>query len=289
MDAIGSALAWQALLTHFGSAVTVWAADPLENYLKDLPGAESIVRTIPECVFDVVWVLDTSSFERIKGNELLSPILKSATLVNIDHHGDNTGYGTENILEVISSVGELVTWIYQYLNVPIDPLTANWLYAATAFDTGRFLYSNTTPKTFEAASLLVSAGANPTMVGKLLYEAVPQTGFQVLKVALDRLVVDHPLKLAYTSIPAGLPEESLKIIDFIRQMKEAEVFVVFKDQGDGNIRINVRSKGDFSVREFAHQFGGGGHMKAAGILISGELDVIVESVVSALRNALRNA
>lgn len=288
-DAIGSAIAWAHLLRQFGCNVTVWAEDPLDDYLLCLPGAETVSQHIDMSVnYDSIWVLDNTSIERIRGFELLVPMLSAVPVVNIDHHRDNTMFGTYNIVEDISSVGELVTWIARRWNIPLPPGIAACLYAAIACDTGRFLYSNTTASTFEAASFLIAQGVDPSEWGTRLFESLPAQAMVTLNSALHNLVIDFEHRFAYTTLPLGAGPDLVKPIDFIRQIKEADVFAVFREEADHSVRINLRSKGPVIVSRVAHQFGGGGHPKAAGIRLSGPLDYAVARVVAAVLDEIND-
>jgi len=287
MDAIGSALAWAEVLRHFGVQVDVWAADPLDEYLMVLPGAHDVISildlTLP---YDAVWILDSASFERVRHSEQLLPLQGRIPFINIDHHADNTLFGDHLMVQTVSSVGEFLYWIIQYLGVPITLEMATCLYAAICFDTGRFLYSNTEASTFQAAAGLVACGVDPGRLGVLLFESMPVVAFYVLQLALSRMVVDSKLGLVYTSLPKEAPEEVIKVVDFIRQIREAQVIVVFREQANGSVRVNLRSKGDTIVNTIAHQFGGGGHPKAAGVMMDGPLDYAITQVIEVVRATL---
>jgi phosphoesterase RecJ-like protein len=287
-DAIGSALAWAGFMDQLGIDSVIWAADTLEGYLHFLPGLERVQRTFdPDTQFDVIWALDCASFERIRNHEQLSPLLAlGCPLVNIDHHADNTLFGDYCVVTTISSVGEFLVQIAAHFEWTLTPEIAECLYAAISFDTGRFLYSNTTADTFEAVTQLVNAGVNPGDLGRRMFETVPIDAFTVLNVALSRLVMDKERRLIYTSLPADVGPETIKVVDFIRQVDGADVVCVFRELADGNIRVNLRSKGAVVVNQIAHFFGGGGHEKAAGISIEGPLDSAMERVLTHVRSTL---
>lgn len=286
-DAVGSALAWAAFLSQSGIDVTIWAADPLEPYLKWLPGVDRVQTDFDESVdYDSIWFLDCASMERVRHYERLLPWVGKRPIINIDHHADNSLFGDHILVETISSVGEFLVAIAERLKFQITPEVATCLYAAISFDTGRFLYSNTTAQTFEAAAALVRTGIDPGDLGRRMFESVPASGFEVLNIALSRLVIEPERRLAYTSLPKGTGPDTIKVVDFVRQLEGADVVVVFREQDDGIIRVNLRSKGDGVVNTVAHHFGGGGHAKAAGITLSGPLDTAMAAVLTRLRETL---
>ncbi len=163
------------------------------------------------------------------------------------------------------------------------------MYSAISYDTGRFLYSNTTSDTLRVAADLIDLGIELGPLGVQLYESTPATDFEVIGIALQNLVVDSNSGFVYTTLPVDSAEGGIKVIDFIRQFKEAKVVAVFKAQIDGSVRVNLRSKCQLEVNQVAHQFGGGGHPKAAGILMQGELHDVVSQVTQAVNQAIINA
>lgn len=287
-DAIGSALAWAMAMESLGISTHIWAADPLEAYLSFLPQCNRVRSTVdPGQTFDLIWALDCASFERIQQFEQLNSYIQNGVpLVNIDHHADNTLFGDYSVVTTISSVGELLVEILNQLEIPISVTMAECLYAAISFDTGRFLYSNTTRSTFAAVAQLVDLGVNPGDMGRKMFESVPVDGFKVLNLALSRMVFDHGRRLLYTSLPRNAGEESIKVVDFIRQVDGADIVCVFKELEDHTVRVNLRSKCEVSVNTIAHVFGGGGHNKAAGITMDGPLDDAIERVVSQVNAVL---
>jgi phosphoesterase RecJ-like protein len=286
-DAIGSALAWAGFLSQRGIECTIWAADPLEPYLKWLPGVERVQTDFDASVdYDSIWFLDCASIERVRQYERLLPWVGKRPIINIDHHADNSLFGDHIVVETISSVGEFLVAIAEILNFQITREIATCLYAAISFDTGRFLYSNTTAQTFDAAATLVRTGISPGELGTQMFESVPAAGFEVLNLALSRMVIEPERRLVYTSLPKGTGPESIKVVDFVRQLEGADVVVVFREQDDGIVRVNLRSKGDVVVNTVAHFFGGGGHEKAAGITLPGPLDIVMVSVLARLRETL---
>ncbi len=115
MDAIGSALAWAIFLEQRGLIVDVWAADRLDHYLTWLPGVDRVTQTIPSVDYRTVWVLDSASFERVRESGAIQGVAANATVVNIDHHADNTLFGDLVIVQNISSVGEFLVNIIRLL------------------------------------------------------------------------------------------------------------------------------------------------------------------------------
>jgi bifunctional oligoribonuclease and PAP phosphatase NrnA len=287
IDSIGSSMAVMALLEKRGVKVCVWSADNLKEEFDFIPGSEKVVKKLPtNFKFDTIIALDSSDLSRIKKIETIK-ILENITIINIDHHPDNSNFGTINIIDsTASSTGEIVYNITKKLAWDLTANIATCLYASIVSDTGRFLFNNTSAKTLATAADLVEKGANPHHIAKSIYEELPIETFDFMKIALDRLVVDKIHRYAYTSIPRQLPTSAINIIDFIRQIRGIEVFMVFTELKKDLVKISLRSKTDFDVSAFASHFNGGGHKNASGIRVQKSLKKAEQEIISKLTEEL---
>ena len=177
-----------------------------------------------------------------------------------------------SVVSKISSVGELLYSIFTNLDWEISPQIATCLFSAISFDTGRFAYSNVTDQTLLAASKLKQLGAKPYEIYQALDENKTENDFQLIKIAIDNLVIIKEYSLAYTTIPKNSPRGSIKVIDFIRQLKNIELCIVFQELRSNLVKVNLRSKHKTNVTKIAAYFGGGGHNRAAGIVFEKELN-----------------
>ncbi len=288
IDAIGSCLALKEQLEKQGKTAKIWVHQKIESSLEFLPNCNQIDKKYPsQYLYDTIYVLDCSFLSRVAQYQKLKADPDSIHIVNIDHHPDNGNFGQTNIVTHLSSVGETLATLFYDLGWEITPTMANCLYAAISFDTGRFAFSNTTEKTLHIAAKLVKDGASPYFVSQAMDENKSIEDFQVIKVALDNLTMDPELKLGYTIIPKNAPKSSIVIIDVIRQLKECQICVVFKEVNSNLVKINLRSKTDFDVSVFAQKFQGGGHKKASGIKLSMGINQAKEAVLSQLEKDLK--
>jgi bifunctional oligoribonuclease and PAP phosphatase NrnA len=288
IDSIGSSLAVYAHLKTNNISCQVWVADKIKEDLHFLPGSNEISANISkDFQFDTVIVLDSSSLDRVKNIAKLN-ISETTTIINIDHHLDNKNFSTINIVDIkASSVGEILSGVFDTLAWDITPNIATCLYAAIVSDTGRFLFNNTTSKALATASGLVCKGANPRFISQCIYENLPPQTFELIKIVLDRLVIKSEYQYAYTSIPKWVPESPINIIDFIRQIRDIEVFLVFTELKSTEVKISLRSKHDLvDVSKFAALFGGGGHKSASGIKFKGSLAQAEKVIIQRLEETL---
>jgi phosphoesterase RecJ-like protein len=282
------------LLTALGLQVfvvnpTPWpsAFDFLLGEVEDrsADGASALARA------DVILVVDIGDVRRLG---TLTDTVRASRVPKlvIDHHeaGDEPPGPIQMIDTTACATGELVYDLAVTLGLPIDSATATALYTAILTDTGGFRFSNTTPRCHAIAGQLLAAGVDPEDMYRRVYASVPLGRLQLLRDALETLEVDPEYAIAWISVPAGAVEryalrsEDLDgIVEHPRSIAGTRMALFFRDLGHGKIKVSFRSTGDVDVNRFARAFGGGGHAKAAGALISGDLEEVRSRVVSAAR------
>jgi len=216
---------------------------------------------------------------------------RAPLVINIDHHHDNTRFGGINlIVPDASSTGEIVRDLFRELGVLLTPEIAEPLYIALVTDTGRFQYTNTTPRALRLAAELVEAGADVRRVFQGVYESIQFPKLKLLARALDRarvleggrLVVSHLLRADFRDVGAAEPY-SEGIIDLLRAVEGADMAALIREppRDDGPIhKVSLRSSADeLDVSAIARKSGGGGHRQAAGF----STDASVEDVIGFLQ------
>lgn len=295
-DTLGSALAAYFILRKAGKEVALFNADPIPRRYLFLPGAKEIVRCdrIPR-PFEIYLVVDSSDRERAGG--LLQDLPPRSLVINIDHHPSNKDFGDLNWVEAsASSTGEMVFQLFKGMGVPIPPEAATNLYAAILTDTGSFRFSNTTPSALRAAAELIELGADPQEVANQLYDQEDPKNLRFLGKVLSEMVVSEDGAVAYIVIrradleAAGVGmEETEGFINYPMSLKRVRVALAFKEMAEDVIKVSLRSKDLVDVAQIASLFQGGGHKKAAGCLLSGDLREVKERVLAEVRNALENS
>src|ERR687888_499862 len=239
-DALGSLLAMQLALEQLGKdAEMVLHGDaPLPGEYTFMPLAE-LRRRWPDDVSErVLLAVDCANESRIADPEVLGRVPLS---VNIDHHHDNTRFGQLNlIVPDASSTGEIVRDLLRELDVELTPEIAEALYIALVTDTGRFQYTNTTPKALRLAAELVEAGADVHRIFQGVYESVQFAKLKLLARALDRaqvyeggaIVVSHLLRTDFTEVGAAEPY-SEGLIDNLRAVEGASMAVLIREPPRG--------------------------------------------------------
>jgi phosphoesterase RecJ-like protein len=208
--------------------------------------------------------------------------------VNIDHHHDNTRFGTINhVVPEASSTSEIVWDLMRSLGVAPTQTIADALYVGLVTDTGRFMYENTSPRAHVMAAELIEAGVNVDAVYRRLYEGVPLAKLQLLSRALARVsrYDEGRITVARLTIDDFVEtgsEESYQegIIDHLRAVVGTKVAVLVRDQlaedRRGSRKVSLRATdGDVDVSVIARAQGGGGHPRAAGFTTELEFDELV--------------
>ena len=297
-DALGSLLATHLALVSLGkdSVMVLGGEQPLPGEYAFLRlGERGLLREAPADVADRVLVaVDCAQESRIVEPTLVA----SAQLtVNVDHHHDNTRFGdVDLVVEDASSTAEVLADVFDALGVARTPELAEALYTAMVTDTGRFQYSNTTPKALRLAAELVEDGADVGKVFVEIYESTPFPKLKLLARALEhatelaggRVVVSELRREDFEAAGAEEPY-SEGIIDHLRAVDGAELVALVRELPEG---APARRKGSLrshpngvDVSAIARSFGGGGHRRAAGFSTDLPMDEITERIVGAFTAA----
>lgn len=262
--------------------------------IKDLDKIHTDVRE-EECrdgYFDVFIALDTAK-ERLGAAQPL--FVKAHKTINIDHHVSNKGCGTVNYIDAqASSTSELILDVLDEKKLDVE--IAKALYIGIAHDTGVFRYSNTSPKTLEAAAKLIAFGFDfSEIVEKTFYE---KTYVQTL--LLGRALLESILIMDGKCIVSGIEKRTLDfyqadskdlegIVSQLNQTAGAECTIFMYQTGVLEYKVSLRSKGKVDVSEIAMYFGGGGHMRAAGCTMNGTYYDVVNNLSLHIEKQLKQA
>jgi len=282
-DALGSLLGLTLGLRSLGKDAVMYLSGgaPLPGEYGFLE-LDDLQRTVPaDLETRVLVAVDCASEQRIGPEPEL--LRRARLVVDVDHHHDNTRFGAVNLIVAdASSTAEIVRDVLAELGVPLTAPIAEPLYVGLVTDTGRFQYSNTTPKALRLAADLVEAGADVHGIFRHVYETVQFAKLKLLARALDRaqlyeggrLVVSYLLKDDFGAVGAEEPY-SEGIIDYLRSVEGSEMVALIREpprEDEPARRVSLRSSHDeVDVSAIARKQGGGGHRQAAGF--SSELTV----------------
>ena len=287
-DALGSSLALYWALMKEGKTVDLFFADPIPYQYTFLPRPTKIFNRLPQRGYDGLFVLDCSSLERVgpegEGLRDLMP------MVNIDHHMTGPVSGAINLRDPgASSTGELIYDLLKTFEMPFSFNVAINLYTAVLTDTGSFRYQNTNDKAFLICREMLEAGVDPAYVAAMVYENHPMERFRLLGMTLSTLESYGKGKMVLARVTEEMfratgttREHSDGFVEFIKQVKDAEVAVLIRELQPGTFKISMRSKGKVDVARACNAFGGGGHRNAAGCIINGSEAQVIEKLKEVL-------
>lgn len=290
-DSVGSTLALARMLELLGQQVTAVCPDPVPAIYRFLPGAEFMVEGeyLKDSGFDGIVLLDCSDPERV-GPHVASYLDKGDRMViNIDHHISTPPYGNLNYIDPkAAAVGEIIYDLSFVLEVPITLDIATCLYTAIVTDTGSFRYESTTSGTLRRAAHLVDTGVSPSDINTLIYEERPLSSIKLLHAALGSLRLSPSGRVAWMSLTSAMEkdlnasgDDAEGIINYARMIEGVEIAILFRQVEPGAFKVGFRSKRFADVSALAQVFGGGGHPRASGCMMSGDLADIERAVVEA--------
>ena len=264
---------------RLGIPTEIVMADPVPSYLQFLPRAAE-VKTAPGFEPDVAVIVDSGDLARTgKMATDHAAWLERARIVNIDHHVSNPGFGAVNLVDPdAASTCEMVTLLLPELGVELDADLATVLLAGIVNDTHTFAHPNVTPRTLRVAASLVEAGASLAAINRAIYADKPNTTIAVwgkmlagVEFAAGGRVVHAALTEAMLAEAGATREASEGFIDMLSLSREADIVLLFKEQGPTETRVSVRTTEVADAVAIASVFGGGGHARAAGCTVAAPL------------------
>lgn len=300
-DAMGSSLGLYHFLKDKGHAVNVIVPNDFPHFLKWLPGQEDVMNYEIEKAAcddlindaDIIFTLDFNMLER--AGDLVNPLKAAqATFIMIDHHPEPSDYADYTYSDAqMSSTCQMVYKFIQNLRSlkNITPEIATCLYTGIMTDTGSFRYRSTSSDTHRVIADLIDKGADNTAIHQNVFDTLTHNKLHLLGVALQNLKVNKELRTAYIT----LSQEELDRHNFRKGDTEGFVnyglsmegiifaVIFIEHKVDGIVKMSLRSKGTFSVNQFArNHFNGGGHLNAAG----GKSELSLEATVTKFNELL---
>ena len=268
-DTIGCAGALYLALKALGKNAAILCSDPIPKMYDYMELRWFDGSFNPAFVVAV----DVASIQLFGENNNV-PQYAAHTNLCIDHHASNSGYAYETLLDPGAAAAcEFLLDVIVDMGVTITPQIANCLYTGIATDTGCFKFASTTPRTHMAAARVMEAGADVEKLNARLFESRSHA-----RITAERMAME-------SSGVAGAELEDLTSLP--RSIEGVEVGLTYRQQRDGSFRISVRTSGSIDACNIARRLGGGGHTRAAGCEISGNLDNAKHAVLEEVRKELQ--
>jgi phosphoesterase RecJ-like protein len=218
-------------------------------------------------------------------------LARSGHSLVIDHHPADAPFGDVSVSRPdAAATGVIVAELALALEIDITPELALNLLCAIVTDTGRFQYQNADSEAFEIASMLVDAGASPSLISLNVYQSFRLAYLHLESVVMGRILTFAEGRISYSYATladlertGALPDECDGLIDVVRSVEGSEVALFLKETVDGKVRGNLRAKGDLDVSSVAKSLGGGGHRAAAGFTAEGDIDDVLSAALPKLQ------
>lgn len=276
-DAIGSMLGlFYFIKKQYNKKAKMFINGGINHNLRFLNGTEEIQKyddmMMEEIISaDLIFILDLNDLNRLKeaGDAIA---MSNAYKILIDHHVEPKKFADLELIDTeATSTGELIWKVIDKLKGKFDNRISNALYTAIMTDTGSFRFERTNELTHRIIAQLIENGANPVECYDEIYNQKTVQALKLLGLSLARIDLYGNGKISIMSIRKSDFDEADAIEDdtegFVANtlsIKGVEVGVMITEREKGELRISFRSKGNYSIREVAAKFGGGGHKFASG-------------------------
>lgn len=300
-DGVGSEVAMVHLLKGIGIKAVIANPTPFpDRYRFLLEGIENCDKS-PEAVkyirrADLLFVLDISDTGRL-GHLAKMVAGLSIPVACIDHHatGGSLPDGPRLVDSDACATGELVHDVARTLGWDLAPEAARGIYVAILTDTGGFRFSNTTPRALQVASSVMSEGVQPEVIYQQVFANVPEARVRILAEILETLVVERDIGLAWVTVPPGAfqrygatGEDLEGVVEYPRTIEGVQLALLFREIANGRTKVSFRSIGGLDVARLAAEWGGGGHSRASGASIAGDLCTVQGIVLGRARSFLKD-
>ncbi len=305
-DAIGSEIAFYGFLKNRNKEVFILNANETPYHLKFLDPDNKIKHIT--CESDITSnninpeeysaiILDCKEPHRtgkVIENYVLNEVKEYFV---IDHHITDEHHDNTIIRTDLVATCEILYHIFKhYLNEELTLEMAIGLYTGIYTDSGSFVYERTTSHTFSAISDLVKIGVDPTFIFSNVHQKDRISRIKLIGRLLDNIIYEADGKIAILKATndiireAGATDEDAEGNDIVILPLKAEQTVIsvfcrekIEENGEKIIKISIRSKDNYNVREIAKKFGGGGHKNACGLRSRLDIDDIINKLVKELK------
>jgi len=276
-DTLGSCLALGHILSLHGKTIDLYCQDDYPSVYSFLHGINKFHK--PEDAYreyDLCIAIDCSDLGRL--GECLKIFEQSRQTANIDHHISNTFYADINRVETeAAATGEIIFRLFKEMGVSPDYAAAEALYTAICTDTGTFSFSSTTSCSYKIAGELLESGINVEDITSRLYRSYSAAKVRLLGKVLCSLELLADNKIAILKVTRSMLDESEaddsdteNFVNYARDIQGVELGILLKETNDG-IKASFRTKKRINAASLAEHFGGGGHKRAAGATIDGDM------------------
>ncbi|MCR3758550.1 bifunctional oligoribonuclease/PAP phosphatase NrnA [Clostridium felsineum] len=295
-DSIGSSLGLLNALRNVNKDAYILSKEIVPESFEFLNFAEEIDGNHfkVEDNTDLLITLDCGNIERLNF-DTSDILLKSNkySIINIDHHITNDFFGDLNYINTkAASVGEIIYDILCKMNIIINKDIAACLYTSILTDTGSFRFSNTTLHTHEVAGNLINTGLDFSEIHRKIFDNKKFEALKLQALVLNDMYLTFDNKLCIMRVTHDFIEKANAgdidtgdLVSIGLKVNTAEVCMLLKEK-DNCIKVSLRSKSYVDVRKIAEKFGGGGHIRAAGLSIDSNISDVEKMLIDEIKGEL---
>ena len=284
-DAYGSSLALSSALTNLGIENCVLnEAGPPSN-LTFVEGVFEVRQTLPFDA-DTYVAVDNAELSRLGAlSDTFARGKGKKVTINVDHHISNTRYAEFNFVRECAANCMNMYDLVAALGAPLDKKTAEYLLTGLLTDSGNFSHDDVTEETLSIAARLVGAGADIRTLTYELFKKQPKERAALYADVMGKIRYFHGGRFALIAITQELMQKhnanygmTEGFVDFPLNVDTVEVAVSLMEMKKGQYKVSLRSKTYADVNRIAGAYGGGGHVRAAGCMLFGELEEVIDKL-----------
>jgi len=292
-DAVGGSLALYNALKNYGKNPDIIIPE-YSRCFEFLPGSNEIKKESNIEQYDLAISVDTATIKMLNG--WAKYFENAKTSIVIDHHGTNTMYGDYNYVNPDApACSQILIVLLQYFNIEITKEIGSCILAGIITDTGGFKYSGVNVETFEFVAELLNKGVNVSNIYRRVLETTTKTSFELRRIAESRLEFLCDGKVTYTYITLA-DEEKVNsetgdhegIVNIGKCVEGVEVSIFIRELKNGKgWKVSLRSNEYINVSDVALLFGGGGHPRAAGCTMQGDLQQVKDKILNEVKASFK--
>jgi len=280
-DTIGAALGFYWYLTGLAKKADVGCYNPAADALQFLPGMEQVIHEFDDSQYDLIISFDSAD-PKLTGFDKSHPEIYSRKErhINIDHHPSNLMYAGINLVQTnCASTTQVLYYLFQSFKAIITREIATCFLTGLYTDTGSFMHQNTTADTLRVGSALLAHGADVASISKHIFSTKPVNQLRLWGRILTRAkrtnddVIVSAIRHADLEELGANKDHLSGAIEFLKYVPGIRYAKILSEEEGGHVKGSLRTiRDDVDVSAIAAEYGGGGHVKAAGFSIPGTLE-----------------
>ena len=285
-DAFGSSMSLSRALDFLKIPNQVCVETDIPSNLRFVKGLEKVKKT-PEQEYDLLITVDCSEDQRLGAllDELYRAKRKKIDTINVDHHISNTRFADFNFVRPCAANCMNMATLIEYLGVPFTKEIAEFLLLGLLTDSGNFSHDDVVEETFALAGKLAKAGADVAYYNYMLFKRQPKARAKLFAKVMDGIRYYHDDRMAVIVVTQSMMETcgadqgmTEGFVDFPLNVETVEIACALMEVKKGQYKVSLRSKTYADVNQIAGRYGGGGHVRASGCMLFGDLEEILDKL-----------